>query len=148
MTARRAAHRLRLHIQIGGQVSIAPLTPRLLKQLVLAVLDQPLELTLRFVPRAEALRLNHDFRSAGYAPNVLTFDYPDMQAADVVICPPVVRAEAAAQRKSYADHLAHMIIHGTLHAQGHRHDAPRDAARMESIERKALAAFGMPDPYA
>ena len=97
------------------------------------------ELTLRFVARAEARQLNMAYRKAEYAPNVLTFDYPDLQAADIVICPPVVREQANAQRKRYADHLSHMVVHGVLHALGHTHERPGPARLMEQLERAILA---------
>jgi probable rRNA maturation factor len=34
-----------------------------------------------------------------------------------------------------------------LHLLGHEHENERSAARMESIERRVLADFGIADPY-
>ncbi len=144
---RRALPRLRLQVQQSGPVSIAPLDVPRLRRLVVAVLEQPLDLTLRFVARAEAVRLNADYRRAKYAPGVLTFDYPDQASADVVICPPVVRDEARQRGIPFAHHLSHMVVHGALHAQGYTHDEPGPAEQMEAIERLALARFGIADPY-
>ncbi|MGH1360614.1 MAG: rRNA maturation RNase YbeY [Burkholderiaceae bacterium] len=143
--------RIDLSIQFAGGVSIAPLRAPDLKRLVGAATagsSASWELTLRFVPRREAVAMNQAFRHAAYAPNVLTFEYPDACTADILICPPVVREQAAAQRKRYAHHLAHMVVHGVLHALGHTHDKPRPASRMEALERQILTRFGIADPYA
>jgi len=148
---------LSLDLQFAGSISIAPLRPARLRQLVKASLEQAStrqpdrglsELTLRFVARAEARHLNITYRESDYAPNVLTFDYPDLQAADIIICPPVVREQASTQRKRYADHLSHMVVHGVLHALGHTHERPGPARLMEQLERAILARFQIDDPYA
>lgn len=69
--------------------------------------------------------------------------------ADIVICLPVVRREAREQRKAPHDHLAHLVVHGALHAQGWDHERGADeAARMEAREREILARFRIGDPYA
>ena len=124
-------------------------TRRTLIRWVKAALLADAELTLRFVDRREGRRLNHDFRRRDYATNVLTFDYQRAPrvVADIVICVPVVRAEAQSQGKSLRAHLAHLVIHGTLHAQGFDHRSPRDARRMERLETQLLAELGYRDPY-
>ena len=45
------------------------------------------------------------------------------------------------------DHLAHLVVHGTLHLLGYTHDAEADAARMEALETRVLAGLGIADPY-
>lgn len=110
--------------------------------------------TIRFVDAEEGRALNHEYRSrAGklrdYATNVLSFPYapPPQLAGDLVICPPVVRREAAAQDKPLRHHLAHLVIHGMLHLQGLDHETDAEALRMENEERRILARFRIPDPY-
>lgn len=107
-------------------------------------------LTVRFVDEPEGRELNRRYRAKDYATNVLTFDYPDEGArteADIVVCIPVVEAEARAQNKSAMVHCAHLVVHGVLHASGHDHEEARDAEKMEEIERRVLARFGIADPY-
>ena len=58
-----------------------------------------------------------------------------------------VSREATAQGKPLADHVRHLIVHGVLHLLGHDHERDRDARRMETLERRILAGFGVPDPY-
>ncbi len=109
---------------------------------------RPAQLTLRFVDAREGRRLNSDFRGRDYATNVLTFDYqPRPVHADIVLCVPVVAREAREQRKTLRAHLAHLVIHGVLHAQGHDHQTGRQAQRMERLETRLLAALGYRDPY-
>ena len=46
------------------------------------------------------------------------------------------------------DHAAHLIVHGTLHLLGYDHETgDADAEAMEQVEREALAAIGIADPY-
>lgn len=112
-------------------------------------------LTIRFVDDDEGRVLNRDFRGKDYATNVLTFPYDDATAgrggrqveADVVVCMPVLEAEAEAQRKALPAHTAHLVVHGTLHACGYDHEDGADAETMEMLERAVLARFGIADPY-
>jgi probable rRNA maturation factor len=113
-------------------------------------LEHPAEITVRIVDEAEGRALNHAYRQRDYATNVLTFDYDDgpLIRADVVLCAPVVAREAKELGKSLADHYAHLLVHGTLHAQGWDHEtSPADALAMEARETRLLAGLGIADPY-
>ena len=115
-----------------------------------AALERPGEITGRIVGADEARALNRDFRSKDYATNVLTFDYqrePQI-VADLVLCAPVLRREAAAQGIDLAAHYAHLLVHGALHAQGFDHEDDADAEAMERRESEVLQALGFADPYA
>lgn len=114
-----------------------------------AALELPGEITVRIVDAEEGQALNRDFRSKDYATNVLTFDYahePVVQA-DLVICAEVVEREAREAGIDIAAHYAHMLVHGTLHAQGYDHEADDEAACMEARESEILTALGLADPY-
>ena len=139
---------LALSIQGQGRFVGLPARSTLLRW-VEAALESDAELTVRFVGAAEARRLNREFRGKDYATNVLTFDYQHapVVVADIVLCVPVVRREAREQRKGYREHLAHLVVHGVLHAQGHDHARARDAKRMEAREVRILAGLGIDDPY-
>ena len=93
--------------------------------------------------------LNSTYRKRDYATNVLTFefDHGDYIEADIVICVPVVYREAQEQSKPYYHHLAHMAIHGALHAQGYDHMNDEEAEEMEALEKEILAELGIPNPY-
>lgn len=116
-----------------------------------AALMRDANVTLRWVGGAEGRKLNADFRDKDYATNVLTFVYDESDGAltgDLVICLPVVVAEAEAQGKSLTAHLAHLVVHGMLHLQGMDHEDATGAEGMEAMEREILAGLGFPDPYA
>ncbi len=66
---------------------------------------------------------------------------------DLVICAPVVVAEARAQGKTELAHWAHMVVHGLLHLQGYDHQTDTEAERMEGLERTILQRLHFPDPY-
>jgi len=172
----KSVHRkpqLSMQIQLGDGVKALPVERQQLRRWAQAALQQDVALTLRFVSEPEGRALNLEFRDQDHATNVLTFQYPgdpvhqnvnDFQnsygvqngdqdlisspaQADVLICLAVVQAEAAEQNKPVHHHLAHLVIHGTLHAQGWDHQNDLQAQEMEALETQLLARFGIPDPY-
>ena len=108
------------------------------------------EITVRIVGQAEGLALNQNYRAQDHATNVLTFVYGTQPVvADLVLCAPVVAQEAKEQGKTLAAHYAHLLVHGTLHAQGWDHETSlADALAMEAQEVVILRGLGMPNPYA
>jgi probable rRNA maturation factor len=114
-----------------------------------AALERPLEVTLRVVDEAEGRRLNRDFRGKDSPTNVLTFVYADGDrlAGDIVLCAPVIAAEARSQRKEPQAHYAHLVVHGMLHLQGYDHEHQDEATAMEARETEIVTKLGYPDPY-
>lgn len=113
-------------------------------------LQQPAEIAVRVVGEAEGRALNAQYRRKDYATNVLTFDYAQQPVvmADLVLCGPVIEREAREQAKPLRDHYAHLLVHGTLHAQGWDHEtSERDALAMEALEILLLASLGFANPY-
>ena len=109
------------------------------------------EITVRIVGAEEGQQLNREYRKKDYATNVLTFDYTQepVVTADLVLCAPVIEREAKEQNKSLEEHYAHMLVHGTLHAQGWDHETSEaDAEEMEAYETDILQELGFEDPYA
>jgi probable rRNA maturation factor len=145
---------LALSLQFGRFAGSAKhrqvLTPARVKRWVAIALQAPGEIAVRVVGADEGQSLNRQYRGKDYPTNVLTFDYSTqpLVAADLVLCAPVVEREAAEQRKSLEAHYAHLLVHGTLHAQGYDHEAgERQALEMEALEILLMGVLGYPDPY-
>jgi probable rRNA maturation factor len=144
--------KLVLAVQVAVNSTDLPSRAKLRRWLAAALMTNA-AITLRFVGAAEGRKLNRSYRGRDYATNVLSFDYgcsgrDGALAGDIVLCVPVLRREARAQGKTLTAHLAHLTVHGALHLQGHDHQRPRAAARMEALEKEILAKLGFPDPYA
>ncbi|MBU3540253.1 rRNA maturation RNase YbeY [Polynucleobacter sp. UB-Tiil-W10] len=125
-------------------------SPALLKKWVKSAITIGGLVTLRFVNTAEGKKLNLAFRQKDYATNVLTFPYElskNTLVADIIFCLPVLQKEAKEQSKSLKAHLAHLIVHGCLHSQGHDHELVRDANKMEALEIQILQKLGFTNPY-
>lgn len=113
--------------------------------------------SLRLVGLEEGAELNRTWRHKAGPTNVLAFPGPPLHGSgpdpmpaeygDLVICLPVVAREAAEQGKAPVHHLAHLVVHGTLHLLGYTHDDESHAAQMEAVETRVLAGFGISDPY-
>ena len=112
-------------------------------------LELPAEITVRIVDAQEGQALNRDYRQKDDATNILTFDYTmePLVTADLVLCAPVVAQEAKEQGKTLEAHYAHLIVHGTLHAQGWDHHLEEDAQEMEMRETDLKARLGFDNPY-
>ncbi len=113
-------------------------------------LQSDAEITVRIVDAEEGQALNRDYRKKDKATTVLTFDYTmePIVTADLVLCAPVVAKEAKEQGKTLQAHYAHLLVHGTLHAQGWDHEtSEEDAQVMELRETEILARLGFENPY-
>ena len=140
---------LSLSLQFADASHRAQLPRHKVARWIRAALEAPAEITVRIVGAEEGQALNRDYRQKDYATNVLTFDYSHepVVVADLILCAPVVAAEALAQQISVQDHYAHLLVHGTLHAQGFDHEEDDEAAAMEARESEVLAGLGVADPY-
>jgi probable rRNA maturation factor len=141
---------LRLWLQFADPRHRGTLVRADVARWIRAALAVPAQITVRIVDGDEGLVLNRDFRGQDHATNVLTFPYEDAPtlSADLVLCAPVVEAEAAAQGIPLVAHYAHLVVHGTLHAQGFDHERVAEAKRMEARESEILLGLGFADPYA
>jgi probable rRNA maturation factor len=93
-------------------------------------------------------RLNARHRGRNKPTNVLTFEpaAPGLPG-DIVLALGTVRREAAQAGRRPGQHLAHLVVHGALHLQGHDHHAAGEARRMEMAEARILRRLGVPNPW-
>jgi probable rRNA maturation factor len=147
---RRRAAAPRATVSILGLRRFAGLPARatLARWVRMAVLDRA-RIVLVFTGTRPARELNRRYRHQDHATNVLTFGYQTqaIAVADIVICVPVARAEAKDLRLTLRSHLAHLVIHGVLHAQGFDHLRDADARRMQKLEVEFLGRLRIADPY-
>ncbi|MEZ5572200.1 MAG: rRNA maturation RNase YbeY [Halioglobus sp.] len=111
------------------------------------------EVSVRLVDNDEMAQLNETYRGKKGTTNVLSFpaelpaDLNLPLLGDIVICAPVVQAEAAQQGKSPGAHWAHMTVHGTLHLLGYDHIDEEEAEIMEALESAILNTLNYSCPY-
>ena len=116
------------------------------------------EVSVQVVDEPASQAMNRQYRGKDRPTNVLAFpaeleSLPGLPLADqtllgdLVICAPVVAAEAEAQDKAEADHWAHLVVHGFLHLLGFDHQTEAEAAEMERLEIRILASGGLGNPY-
>jgi len=125
------------------------------------------EITILACDDARIADLNADFRGKPTPTNVLSWPADERGAAqdggkplpidpdfdgmlelgDIAISYDTCAAEARVACKAIADHVTHLIIHGTLHLLGYDHERDADATLMEGIEIEILGKLGLDNPY-
>ncbi len=121
-----------------------------------------IEISVRLTTDDEVHGLNRQYRQKDKPTNVLSFpmvqpdlietisqnsDDGEVLLGDIVLAHGVCTAEAAERGVSVEDHATHLMVHGVLHLLGYDHMDDDEAEGMEQIERDALAALGLHDPY-
>ncbi len=121
-----------------------------------------LSASLLFTGDAEVHALNREWRGRDRPTNVLSFpmlgrdellalpaEGPPEMVGDIALALGTCKRESAERSVELSTHVAHLLLHGLLHLAGYDHEPSDEAAEeMEALEIKALAALGIPDPYA
>jgi probable rRNA maturation factor len=121
------------------------------------------EISVKLTHDDEVKALNAAYRNKEKPTNVLSFpmfeaelidqiiaaDGGEVLLGDIVLAYGVCAAEAEDKGVAIDRHAAHLVVHGTLHLLGYDHETgDEEAEAMEEVERVALAALGIADPYA
>jgi probable rRNA maturation factor len=155
---------LQRQVEAPGLVSVSYMRQWIAAALTAAgVVASEQSLTVRVVGQRESARLNKAYRDKLGATNILSFPsapisakapadllaawHEELGLGDLVLCWPVVQAEAAEQHKSVVAHTAHLLVHGVLHLLGYDHLKPSEAKQMEALEVSVLQGLGFADPY-
>jgi probable rRNA maturation factor len=98
--------------------------------------------------------LNRRWRGLDKPTNVLSFPASAPRSSDgiralgdLVLAWETVAREAEQEGKPVADHVTHLVVHGTLHLLGYDHEIEHEAEAMEAREVEALARLGIANPY-
>ncbi|MFT9215083.1 MAG: rRNA maturation RNase YbeY [Acetobacter malorum] len=92
--------------------------------------------------------LNGQHRGKHRPTNVLTFDPPPgIPGGDIILALETVLREARQSGKSVSHHLAHLIVHGSLHLAGYDHHQAGEAREMEMLEARLLSRLHIPNPW-
>lgn len=145
---------IELDLQCASQCENLPGTASFQRWVEAALIGrESTALTIRVVDSEESAELNERFRSRPGPTNVLSFAAelpPEIGIpllGDIVICAPLVTAEASAQGKDPEAHWAHLVVHGVLHLLGFDHQSEAEAEVMEAREIEVLAGLGFANPY-
>lgn len=120
------------------------------------------EISIKLSDNAEVQSLNKAYRDKDKPTNVLSFPQvqPDLLDAlantddgeallgDIILAYETCRNEAAAKDIPFSSHIAHLIVHGSLHLLGYDHENETEAGVMENCEIKALSSLAIANPYA
>ncbi len=91
--------------------------------------------------------LNRDYRDKDEPTNVLSFPQEAPMLGDIIFAHETIIREADEQKKSFNDHLSHLVVHGTLHLLGYDHIKDEEAEEMEALEIEILKKIGIENPY-
>lgn len=118
-------------------------------------------ISIRLSENDDVQALNAQWRGKDKPTNVLSFpmierddfdalsntDDGEVLIGDMILAREVCVQEATEKGISLPDHVAHLIVHGTLHLLGYDHIDEHEGDVMEELEAKALASLGLANPY-
>ena len=113
------------------------------------------EVGVLFGSDEEIARLNGVWRHKPKPTNVLSWPSEDTApgepapayVGDLAFAEGTMISEAKDHRLSPSDYLAVLTIHGIMHCLGYDHVEDGEADAMETLESRACALLGLPDPY-
>lgn len=111
------------------------------------------EISIVLADNAFIQNLNKTYRGKDKPTNVLSFpqdpgsDDKVSNLGDVVLAYETVKKEAAGQKKSFENHVTHLLVHGILHLLAYDHEDDTEAEEMESLEIRVLESLGIKNPY-
>jgi probable rRNA maturation factor len=148
----RATKRPKVDVVVldAGWARALPGVERLVRKAARAALGaRASTLTVALADDGRVRALNKRDRRKDKPTNVLSYPSGERRhLGDVVLARQTVWREAREQKKTPADHMTHLVVHGALHLLGHDHEtSDADADRMEALERRILKRLGVADPY-
>lgn len=106
--------------------------------MLFAILGKKYNLSLVFVGKVTAQKLNKKHRGAQYVPNVLSFPLSST-AGEIYITPQIARTECHKFGMTPNEYVGFLFIHGLLHLKGYSHGDTMDKAEKKYSKRFKLA---------
>ncbi len=109
--------------------------------------SSPWHVDIRWVNRPQMAQFNRDYRKKNEPTDILSFPAIEVFRekgflGELVICLPILRAQAKALKHSVEWELEVLLIHGVLHLLGLDHEkSKKQAAQMAQWESKILPAI-------
>lgn len=120
------------------------------------VVESPFEVSVVFVNDDMIRILNKEYRGKNKPTNVLSFamlddendlDMSIFSLGDVILAYETIERECRENDRFIRDHVAHLLVHGTLHLLGYDHIEDDDANVMETLEIRILEGMDIQNPY-
>lgn len=115
--------------------------------------EGPCEISVLLTDDAAQQALNREWRGKDKSTNVLSFPALDADdpieglLGDISLAYETLVREADKLEKPFAQHFAHLLVHGMLHILGYDHLSEDEALAMEARETDIMGLLGYPDPY-
>ncbi|BGI51518.1 MAG: rRNA maturation RNase YbeY [Buchnera aphidicola (Ceratovacuna japonica)] len=114
------------------------------------IFKKKVEINIVMVKKSEMKKINLKYKKKNIPTNVLSFSFKKKNflknnfIGDIIICNSIIYEESVQQKKTLISHWAHIIIHGSLHLLGLRHNKNKE---MENLEKKIMKKLGYKNPY-
>jgi probable rRNA maturation factor len=100
---------------------------------------QNLDLSLVFLKPPRMQALNRIYRGKNKPTNVLSFAEEELGLGELVLCPAVIRKDAAKYGITFKAELTRIFIHGMMHLVGYDHEKDADFKKMVHKEKQYLS---------
>ena len=98
-----------------------------------------LDLSVALLKESKMQELNRMYRGKDEPTNVLSFKEEEFGLGELVLCPAVIRKNAAKYGITFKAELCRIFIHGLLHLLGYDHAKDADFKRMSQKEKQYLS---------
>jgi probable rRNA maturation factor len=127
--------------------------------------DKDIEVSVVLTNDKFIQKLNREYRGADKPTNVLSFPMIEdfnkfvesgvnteeildiVTLGDIILSYDTILDESNNQKKSFENHLVHLVIHSTLHLLGYTHERSETADEMEKKEITLLSKIKIHNPY-
>ena len=134
-------------VLINNRQGDVPIDKKLITKITETILEvlnmDNAELSLSFVSKDEATKLNKDYRGKEKSTEILSFPTnEEIIIGDIVVFPSISKEKAIKENTSFVKRISYMLVHGILHLDGYSHQDDKNAKIMEKKEDEILISLG------